>query len=208
MKALAPALIVMALLTGCNTVVTPSPLFSVADQMGGPAMRTGVWRIEPEGECAADETKPLVGWPDCAKGFVLQDGGVAGYYDKTDSGPVWKTQPLIFAPGKPGVLQAVVNVGGDVKVSGTPYAYAGVRPTKSDDQGRIIALALWPVLCGPPTPGHEDEMTKKLLPGLTAKPDDPVCTTGSSAALRAAAAASEAWAPKKINGHWVRDQDR
>jgi hypothetical protein len=40
---------------------------------------------------------------------------------------------------------------------------------------------------------------------MTAKTDDPVCTTTSTKALQNAAKASEAWTPEVKKGHWVRD---
>ena len=36
-------------------------------------------------------------------------------------------------------------------------------------------------------------------------PGDPVCTTTSRDALRAAAKASEAWTPKLMTARWLRD---
>ena len=205
MNRIIAALIGTLLLTGCNAVITPTPLFTLADQASGPAPRLGVWRFEIKSDCAVDESKPIGDWPECAQGLVWKDGGVAGYYDRAGGAPVWKVQPLIFAPGTPNILQAAVNVSGDVKVSGTPYGYVGARATKTDDKERITALVIWPVLCGAPPPGQADGMTKKLLPGLSAKPEDPVCTTDSVTALRNAARASESWTPKTISGHWVRD---
>ena len=205
MRRMIAVLIGTLLLGGCNAVITPTPLFTLADQAGGPAPRLGIWRFEIKSDCAVDESKPIGDWPECAQGLVWKEGGVAGFYDRASGAPVWKVQPLIFAPGTPGIVQAEMNVSGDIKVDGKPSAYAGARATKSDDQGRITALVIWPVLCGPPPPGQADGMTKTLLPGLSAKPEAPVCTTASVAALRNAAQASEAWTPKTISGHWVRD---
>ena len=211
MNRMIAALIGTCLLGGCNVVVTSAPLFALADQASGPGPRMGVWRFEAKPDCAVDEGKALGDWPECAQGLVWKDGGMAGFYERTagatgaPGAPLWKVQPLIFAPGTPNILQAAINVSGDLKMSGTPFGYAGARATKTDDKGRITALVLWPVMCGPPPPGDKDAMTKKLLPGLSAKPEDPVCTTSSVADLRNAAQASEAWAPKAMSGHWVRD---
>ncbi|HEY7853246.1 MAG TPA: hypothetical protein VIB82_09745, partial [Caulobacteraceae bacterium] len=65
--------------------------------------------------------------------------------------------------------------------------------------------SLWPVQCGPPPPGDKAASTSKPLPGMVMKPDDPVCTTTSIPALRAAAKASEAWAEKLLSARWLRD---
>jgi len=198
---------VALLLAGCNMVVTPAPLLTVADQAGGAPLRPGVWRVEKP-DCDVDEAEPMADWPKCSMGLVWNGDGTAGYYDRDPVPPVRKTQSTIFSPGTPGVLQAEVTIGGDVTVSSKPFAYVGIHPRKSDDQGRVVAFTLWPVLCGKPTPGDEDSMTKALLPGLEAKPGDPVCTTASKDALRGAARASEPWAPKIIAAHWVRDGEK
>lgn len=203
-----PAWIMAAtlLLGGCNVVVTKDPLFTRASEVGAPTLKAGLWRMEMDPKCAVDETKPLLQWPECAAGAVIKDG-MAGYYDrKADpERPVWKQQPLILAAGDPRVLQVQTEVGGDVKMDSSPYLYLGVRVIKSDAAGTITEFSLWPVLCGPPPPGDQDPLTKHLLPGLTAKADDPVCTTTSIPALQNAAKASEAWTPEVKKGHWVRD---
>lgn len=205
MKAIIGMVFTAALLAGCNTVVTPTPLLTMENRGTGPALRLGVWRFEMTDACDVDETKPLGDWPQCANGLMLKDGGVAGYYDRAAGSAEWKMAPLIFAPGTPGIIEAQVNLGGDIKTDATPYAYAAARTTRSDDQGRITAIVVWPVLCGPPPPGANAGLTKHLLRGLTAKPDDPVCTTSSVQALREAAKASESWAEKTVKAHWVRD---
>jgi hypothetical protein len=88
-----------------------------------------------------------------------------------------------------------------------------VRPTKFDAQGRIVALTLWPIQCGPPPPKDKDgndtaAATLKPLPGMQMKPGDAVCTTSSIAALRGAAKVSEPWDPKPADAHWIRDAER
>jgi len=122
---------------------------------------------------------------------------------------VWTTQPLIFAAGTPRIGQVQAKISGDVKTSVNPYIYAGIRATKSDGEGRIVALSLWPVQCGPPPPGEETGgTTKHPLAGIEMTQADPVCTTKSSDALRAAAKASEAWAPQLMTARWLRDAER
>lgn len=201
------ALLLTALvaLGGCNVVVTKDPLFTRANEAGAATLKPGLWRMEMDPKCAVDETKPLADWPECAAGAVLADG-MAGFYDrKSDADkPIWKEQPVILAAGDPRVLQLQTEVGGDINMESSPYLYLGVRPTKTDSDGRITEFSLWPVLCGPPPPGAQDPLTKHLLPGLTAKPDEPVCTTTSIAALQNAAKASVAWTAEIKKGHWVR----
>jgi hypothetical protein len=68
-----------------------------------------------------------------------------------------------------------------------------------------VALSLWPVQCGPPPSGESTAGTARPLAGIEMAPGDPFCTTKSSGALRAAAKASEAWAPKLMTARWLRD---
>jgi hypothetical protein len=191
------------LLAGCNVVVTPTPLFSASDHPAGAVPRPGVWRTEQKPDCAFDVAGPLANWPECAGGVALRDDGTAGYYDRASGKPVWKTQPLLFVPGTPMIGQAQVMVAGATFPISKPYAYVGVRPIRTDSAGRIVAMSIWPVQCGPPAPGDTLSMTKSLLPGLTAKPGDLACTTTDPAAIRAAAKASEPWAPETMRARWV-----
>jgi hypothetical protein len=191
------------MLAGCNLVVTPSPLFSIADQGAAPQPRLGVWRADKKADCAVDPSRSVAEWPACAGGVILQAGGAARYYDHDGKPPGWKTQSLLFVPGTPMIGQAEVTVAGDAFPLAKPFAYVGVRPTRTDDHGRIVAMAIWPVQCGPPAPGDTLGMTKSLLPGLHAKPADLACSTTDPVALRAAAAASQAWAPGGLLGTWI-----
>jgi hypothetical protein len=191
------------LLAGCNLVVTPTPLFSISDRAPGALPRPGVWRTQQKPDCAVDVAKPLAEWPECAQGVALRDDGTAGYYDHAGGKAVWKAQPMLFLPGAPIIGQVEVTVSGDVRPISKPYAYVGVRPLKTDGKGGIVAMSVWPVQCGPPLPDDKLGMTKSLLPGLTAKPGDLACTTRDAAALRAAATASEAWAPEAMKGQWA-----
>jgi hypothetical protein len=192
------------MLGACNVVVTKTPLLTKADETGAPPLKPGLWRFSGDQDCKVDEAKPLVDWPSCGGGVVIKDGA-AGYYDRQSESPVWTDQPFVFAAGNPRILQAQAKISGDVKVTADPFVYAGARLTKSDSDGRITAVSLWPVQCGPPPPGDKAESTTKPLPGIEMKPGDPVCTTTSIPALRAAAQASEAWAPKPVIGRWLRD---
>ncbi len=191
-------------LGGCNAVVTSTPMFTHADEAGAPEVRPGLWRFDNGDKCDFDESLPLKSWPECAGGVMLRDGN-AGYFQRGVGKPVWTIQPVILTAGSPRIGQAQVKISGDVTVENQPYAYAGVRPTGFDGKGRVTAFAFWPVQCGSPPPGGNDAVTTRPLPGLTLKPGEPVCTTSSPTALRNAAKASEAWAPKPMSGRWVRD---
>jgi hypothetical protein len=194
-------------LGACNVVVTKTPLFSPADESGAPPLRPGLWRMDSEPGCKVDESKPLVDWPKCARGVVIRDGA-GGYYERESGAPVWTTQPLVVAAGAPRIGQLQAKISGDVKTKVNPYVYAGIRATKLDGEGRVVALSLWPVQCGPPPSDDTAGVTTKPLAGIEMAPGDPVCTTQSRDALRAAAKASEAWTPKLMTARWLRDDAR
>ncbi|HXV01014.1 MAG TPA: hypothetical protein VG166_10995 [Caulobacteraceae bacterium] len=192
------------LLEACNVVVTRAPLLSAADEAGAPPLRPGVWRMETDEPCQLDETRPLIEWPKCGAGAVIKPGAV-GFYDRDGDAPVWTTQPFVLAAGEPRIGQAQAKISGDVKVGSNPFVYFGGRPAKSDAEGRITEMNIWPVQCGPPPPGDKAESTAHPLPGIDMKPGDPVCTTNSVAVLRNAAKASEPWVPKALRARWLRD---
>lgn len=195
----------LTLLCGCNTVVTQAPIFTRADEASAPAVRPGLWRFDGDPDCKADENRPLVEWPKCAGGAVLR-GGAAGYYERQSGAPLWTLQPFVLAAGAPRIGQAQLAFGGDVTLDRRPYAYVGARATKFDQAGRILILTFWPVQCGPPPESNQGlGATAKPLPGMVMKPGEPVCTTASADALRAAAKASEAWTPRPLTARWLRD---
>jgi hypothetical protein len=221
----------LALLGACNVVMTKDPLFTHADEAGAPPLRPGVWLIFKEPGCQLDETKPFVDWPDCAGGGHVGPGEIAGHKSGAPKDQLERT-PLVLAAGAPRVAQLRVDVSvsgeADASASGgatasaeangggqaQPYGYAGLRPTKLDDAGRVVAFVFWPVACGPPPPKDKSGAdtaagTPKPLPGIEMKPGDAICTTSSKDALRAAAKASEAWAEHPLpEARWLRDGDQ
>jgi len=221
----------LAMLGACNVVVTKDPLFSQADSAGAPTLRPGVWLIFEQPGCKVDTSKPFVDWPDCAGGGLVGNGEIAGHKSGAPKDVLEKT-PVVLAAGDPRIAQLPVDVdvsaqasasaSGDATASASasgggkarPYAYAAVRPTKFDDQGRISAFRFWPIDCGPPPPKDKQGNdvaagTLHPLPGMEMKPGDPFCSTRSKDALRAAAKASEAWADGPIpEARWLRDGDR
>jgi hypothetical protein len=221
----------LALLSACNVVMTKEPLFAQADGAGAPTLRQGVWLFFKEPDCKLDESKPFTEWPDCAGGGYVTAGNVRGHKSNAPPDQLEDT-PFVLAAGDPRIMQLQVDVdlsaqasasaSGDATASASasppvharPYGYGAVRPTKLDDQGRIIAFDLWPVQCGPPPPKNKNgedvaPATLKPLPGIEMKPGDAICSTKSITALRGAARASEAWAPQpRTESHWIRDAER
>ena len=221
--------IALALVGGCNVVITDKPLFTQADVTGAPPLRPGVWSFFHEAGCKVDESQPYATWPDCSGGGVVRDGEVAGRDKKSGA---LERMPLIIASGDPRILQVQIKIdvsaGAEATASGgaqasasataqspreQPYGYAGLKPTKFDGQGRITAFRFWPVQCGP-LPAHPKAdnrlftVTEHPLPGLEMKPGESSCTTHSVAALRNAARASEAWDTDHQQSHWVRDGEQ
>ena len=220
-----------ALLGACNVVLTKTPLFAEADAAGAPSLRPGVWLFFQQPGCEVDTAKPFVDWPDCAGGGHVSAGEIAGHKSGAPKDELERT-PVVLAAGEPRIAQLRVDVdtsaSADASASGgatasasasggghsEPYAYAGVRPTKLDGEGRIVAFAFWPVACGPPPPKDKNGAdtaagTLKPLPGMEMKPGDPFCSTSSKEALHAAAKASEAWSEKPLpEARWIRDGER
>jgi hypothetical protein len=217
MVRIAAALAALWLLGGCNIVMTKTPMFTRADAAGAPKLRPGVWDGDAAADCAVDETRPLIDWPDCADGFVVIDDATFGGYGKQDGKRVWSTESALLVGGQPMVFQ--LHATGD-STPGTPidaYVYSGVSPAKLDGQGRIIATLSWPVQCGKPPPadaktpgGGQRAGTLEPLPGMVMDADGNNCTTTSPSAIRAAARASRKWtAPGETTAaHWVRDGDQ
>jgi len=221
----------LALLGACNVVLTKDPLFKPADAAGAPTLRPGVWLLFLQPDCRVDTRKPFVEWPDCAGGALVGDGEIAGH--KSGAPPdALERAKVVLAAGDPRIAQLPVDIdtgaGASASASGgasasasvnggghaQPYGYLGVRPIKLDPEGRIVAFDYWPVACGPPPPKDKNGAdvaagTLHPLPGMDMKPGDPICSTTSKAALRAAAKASEAWADKPLpQARWLRDGTR
>jgi len=221
----------LAVVGGCNVVMTDKPLFTVADAAGAPPLRPGVWSFFHEAGCQVDESRPFAEWPSCSGGGIVRAGEIAGHKAGAPPGEL-EREPLIIAGGDPRIIQVQVKIdvtagaeatasgGGEASATATatspkeqPYGYAGLKPTKFDAQGRLTAFRFWPVLCGPPPPKNakgEDTALGTLHPlaGLEMKPGDAVCTTHSADALRNAARASQAWDDQRQESHWVRDGEQ
>jgi hypothetical protein len=211
------ALAVLVLLGACNMVVTRDPVFSKADAAGAPALRPGVWNGDPKDDCKVDESKPLSEWPSCASGFVVMDEHRLGNFNDQGGKHVWTTTDYVLAAGEPRVLQVYFTAGTDPMMPAA-YFYAAYRPTKFDDQGRVVAGRSWFVICGPPPPapasgdagGKQRTGTLHPFAGLTMDSDGNNCAPDNPAALRNAARESRTLtAAKDLSGsHWVRDGEK
>ncbi|HZK99847.1 MAG TPA: hypothetical protein VFC47_08095 [Caulobacteraceae bacterium] len=198
-------------LAGCNGVMTQAPLFTRADEAGGPGLRSGLWRLTSDPKCRFNEEIPYAGWPACSAGAIVT-AGKATFYDGRGGAMALQHQEFVFVAGEPRIVQARVVQSRDVTSPSPPFIYVGARATKLDDEGRIVAIAYWPIQCGPPPPSVNEGgkpgggVTLHPFPGLIVVPGNLYCTTGSPQALRAAAASSEAISPKLL-ARWLRDSD-
>jgi hypothetical protein len=218
------ALLGPLLLGGCNMVYAEAPIFTQADAAGAPQLRPGLW-AKRTADCTFDPAKPIADWPECADPSVVTAERVGDPEDPA------KLVPYVLAAGDPRVMQLEVRPDTDKPLV---WLFAGLKPLKTDAQGRITEARTWMVLCGPPPPPKpdapekaipEDEtpdqtaariqadidaqmnasVTREPLPGLTIK--DGMCVATERDPVRNAARASAAWdegEPAVI--YWVRDQ--
>lgn len=204
----------LLLLGGCNMVMTTTPLFTKADEGGSPGLRPGVWAGDGSGPCAFDEKTSVVDWPSCANGAIIGEGVVRSWQDKPGGG-TQTSSDYILVNGDPRILQVhAVELAPGSGLSVSAYLYAGLRPTKVDDHGRITAYSAWLVMCGPPPPptaadgGKISYGTHDPLPEMVMDKGGDDCTTSSTLALRNAAAASVKFGADLGTSRWVRDGDR
>ena len=177
-------------------------------------MKPGVWALDADvsGDCKFNVAKPIEQWPECASGAIVGATSIGGY-DHRDGKAIWTEEPFVLVAGDPrvGQMRFQETVKSGSSESGTTlYGYLGIRPTKTDAQGRITAITYWIAQCGPPAPPPKDNEppdfgTKSPLPGMVMAKGSSQCSTTSQDALRNAARASEAWADKPMHAHWLRD---
>lgn len=199
-----------ASLSACNLVITTEPTYTAADAAGAPPVKDGLWATVEKG-CEVDLKKPATEWPECANWIVVKDGAMTGV---GDDGEPFKV-PFVLAAGDPRVMQIEMQEKAD---GPRLYIYLGVKPLKTDAQGRITEYTGWIVQCGPPPPkdykrpdGKPQFGTLKPSPGMVMDAEQSGCTPASKAALTGAARLSERYEgsePKGEATRWVRDGDK
>ncbi|HYE47729.1 MAG TPA: hypothetical protein VEA44_18320 [Caulobacter sp.] len=209
LKALA-GLALAASLGACNLVITTEPTYSAADAAGAPVLKDGLWlNLEPN--CEVDTSTPATGWPDCAGWVVVKGSTMSGVGNKGEPFSV----PFVLAAGDPRVMQVELQEKAD-----TPklYFYVGVKPLKTDVQGRIVEYSGWIVQCGPPPPkdakradGQPRYGTLEPAPGMVMDAEQSGCTPKDKASLTGAAKLAEHYEGNDSKGQvsrWVRDGDK
>lgn len=227
------AMAALMALAGCNMVISDKPWFAAGD----PSVRLadGLWVMEKP-DCKFDPAAALPAWPECAQPLFVRGGAFLTPPDNHDPDapkdrhldvPLerWEATVPVLAGGDPIIVQLHLEAGpkSDVSIQPErlPYLYLAMRAGQRDPDGTLRAMRMWPVFCGPPPAKKagsarnkvssldqlaDETFTSAPFPGL--KRADPGCNADSVAALRGAAAKSEAVAVANgvppIDSHWLR----
>lgn len=195
--------------SACAVVGSEQPLFAASDARGQAPLRTGLWAM-PDEDCVFDPAAKAKDWNTCANATLV---GPATFSELPGKGDDEDAQTLryVLAGGEPRVVQVQAPAG----EADPNYAYAGLRPLRADDAGRIVEARVWLAMCEPPPDPkrvlEEDEKRPTLPDGLVRNGGkDPGCTAKRAAAARAAVERSEAWATGRdlaLTARWIRDAD-
>ena len=199
MPRLGLGLAAIVLISGCNAVTTPAPLFPTDRGV----LKPGVWRADMQKDCTFDDRAPISQWPSCAAAPVIHANG-AGRVSGPDEGAA--SFDLRVVRGDPLLVQATaIRAKGDESGSQSLTLYLAGRATTLDAKGRATAVELWLVQCGPP--GEGAALTQRPLPGLVLDQQAKSCTTDQPEVLRDAGRASEAWTDPDgpLRLRWLRD---
>lgn len=212
------------MLGGCNMVYAEQPLFTAADAAGAPVLRPGIWSKRAS-DCVVDAAKPISEWPECADPVLVTADRIG------DPGKPDKQGPYLLAGGDPRVMQMELKLEPDKPAI---WIFVGLRPLRTDAQGRITEARTWMVQCGPPPPPRPEPaetpappanetpeqaeariqaeiaatvaagVTREPLPGLEIK--EGMCIARDRDPVRNAASASLAWDDGEESIiYWVRD---
>ena len=218
---------VAALLGGCNTLVSKTPVFASADSAGAPLIHPGLW-VSEKPNCTVDEASPVDKWPACAEPLLITPTELRGLGGANRGQVV----PYLLANGDPLAIQLNVRMDyaamsgaagtGGQDPSGfetmdalgfdkvAPYFFMGIHPLALDRQGRIVRMEQWQALCGPvpppakpgDPPAPNNYITHQPLPGLKVKGQ--VCVPEDKRAVLDAARETRAYSQVQTS-HWVRD---
>lgn len=200
-----------AVLAGCNIVTSTTPMFTAADARGQVQLRPGLWMTE-KADCVFDTRLPLASWPDCTDSWVIRPGAIVGGRESGAPPSSWKVYRTVVARNDPPVLQVALD--GGPGESQLYYVYAGLKPLKLDDRGRIVEYRYWLALCGPPpasdpTGDASQTVTAHPIDGLVIDKENHDCIASAPGPVRVSARESEAWTDAdelcRDRARWVRD---
>ena len=209
------------MLGGCNMVYAEQPLFTAADATGAPTLRPGLWS-KRAADCVFDAAKPIAEWPECADPVLVTPARIG------DPGKPDKQGPYLLAGGDPRVMQMELTLDAEKPPI---WIFIGLKPLKSDAQGRITEARTWMVQCGPPPPPPaatpappanetpeqaeariQAEIAATMAAGVTLEPlpglevKEGMCIARERAPVRNATQASLAWDDGEESIiYWVRD---
>lgn len=199
------------LLQACSVVSSEKPLFTAADAAAAPGLRPGVWVMLEPGCKDFDAARPTSEWPECAEHIIVTPTTLGGESKQRDGSMKAESLTYLLAAGDPRVMQLTAPA--DRKPDEPAYLYLGVRPLKTDKDGRITEGRIWLALCKePPNPDRPlDQPKGPPLPGLKMLPKDAGCLADAPGPVRNAVKQTERWLSRpgyeetNLLVSWVRD---
>ena len=197
------SILAAAALSGCDLVVSKTPLISPADTRGAVMPREGWW-VRVDDTCRFDSRKPVRRWPDCVdRALVRSDptssfNAVQGF--NVERG-VWESYPFLMTPGDPQLIQYE-----DARDGWSVYYYYGLKPVARGEDGRMTEALVWFALCNQGDADADagaEAKDRKLPPGLSPDGDTGNCIAADVAAVRAAIVAGQGADSPRLR--WVRD---
>jgi hypothetical protein len=179
-------------LGACNMLISESAKFSIEDRAQS-LPRDGIW-LSDDRDCAFDGSLPESAWPDCARWVVVRGAGT-DILIMDGKGQAESIGGLVAA-GDPMILQ-----GRWTDTAKSPhrsfYGFYGIDPHRIGQDGRLLAVAAWPVECG-----TQESANAQIepFPGIGSD-----CHAPSREAIRAAARLSRR--PDQISQwRWLRNE--
>jgi hypothetical protein len=193
------AILAAAALSGCELVVSKTPLIALADTQGAVMPREGWW-ILVDDTCRFDARKPVRRWPGCVDSALVRPGATQGFSAvqgfNVERG-VWESYPCLMTPGEPQLIQCE-----DRRDEGSVYYYYGLKPVKQDEGGRMTEAMVWFAQCGQSDEAAEAK-ARRASEGLSPDGETGNCIAADAAAVRAAVVASQGADSPHLR--WVRD---
>jgi hypothetical protein len=190
-----------AALSGCDLVVSKTPLISPADTRGAVMPREGWW-VRVDDTCRFDARKPVRKWPRCLDSALVRPAVTAGFNAvqgfNTELG-AWESYPFLMTPGDPQLVQYE-----DRRDGWSVYYYYGLKPVTRDKEGRMTEALIWFAQCNRSDDAIGGEVAEpRLPPGLSPDGETNDCTAADVATVRAAVVASHG--PDDMRLRWARD---